>query len=428
MIKFPFTITDKGISLFVEGVPKVFATEHPSFDGIKEAIEAGDHDAVLALVDIRGTAFTMSLGRVQILDNSITVDGRPCSGRLVDRILEMTSRGSAAIEGYVKFLDKLMLNPSSTAVKELYLFIEGCNLPITPDGNFLAYKRVRSDYTDIHSGNYDNSIGSTPTMERNEVDDNRDNTCSAGLHFCSYDYLPHFGAGPGNKVVVVEVNPADVVSIPSDYNNAKGRTWTYKVVDEIADWEGDRITPWFSDVNGDDTCGDSFFDPVGFDENGFDENGHKAYFSGFDKDGVDFSGFDKDGYNADGLDKAGLDRRGYDEDGYNEAGFDEDGYNEAGFDEDGYDAEGYDSNGYDGDGIASRVGYNPKGKPVSTPDAVSTPSTKGKLSPKDVKNIRKLLAHVEKGETTMTAIAKQYDVHRETIARIRDGRSWGEVK
>lgn len=34
--------------------------------------------------------------------------------------------------------------------------------------------------------------------------------------------------------MLVKINPADVVSIPRDYNNTKGRCWTYEVVDEIA--------------------------------------------------------------------------------------------------------------------------------------------------------------------------------------------------
>jgi hypothetical protein len=33
--------------------------------------------------------------------------------------------------------------------------------------------------------------------------------------------------------MLVKVNPADVVSIPSDYNNAKGRAWKYEVVGEM---------------------------------------------------------------------------------------------------------------------------------------------------------------------------------------------------
>jgi hypothetical protein len=91
----------------------------------------------------------------------------------------------------------------------------------------------------------DNSVGMIVEMERNEVDDNKDQTCSTGLHFCSQDYLPHFGSGSDSRVVIVKINPSDVVSIPSDYNNAKGRACRYVVVGEIGN-EGDKIDNAFS--------------------------------------------------------------------------------------------------------------------------------------------------------------------------------------
>jgi hypothetical protein len=75
-----------------------------------------------------------------------------------------------------------------------------------------------------------NSVGEIVEMERNEVDDNKDRTCSTGLHFCSQDYLNHFG---GERVVIVKINPRDVVSIPSDYNDSKGRACRYEVVGEL---------------------------------------------------------------------------------------------------------------------------------------------------------------------------------------------------
>jgi hypothetical protein len=56
-------------------------------------------------------------------------------------------------------------------VTELYGFLEKGNLPITNDGHFLAYKKVRKDYKDCHSGTMDNSIGQVVEMERNQVDD-----------------------------------------------------------------------------------------------------------------------------------------------------------------------------------------------------------------------------------------------------------------
>jgi hypothetical protein len=67
-------------------------------------------------------------------------------------------------------------------------------------------------------------------MPRNKVDDNQNNTCSYGLHFCSEGYLKHFG---GARTVIVKINPRDVVSIPNDYNQTKGRTCRYEVIGEV---------------------------------------------------------------------------------------------------------------------------------------------------------------------------------------------------
>jgi len=117
-------------------------------------------------------------------------------------------------------------------VDELYGFLEKNNLPITPDGHFLAYKKVRNDFLDIHSGTMDNSPGTVVEMERFKVDDNKDQTCSTGLHFCGMSYLGHFGSG-SDRTVIVKIDPADVVSIPSDYNGAKGRACRYEVIGEL---------------------------------------------------------------------------------------------------------------------------------------------------------------------------------------------------
>jgi hypothetical protein len=127
-------------------------------------------------------------------------------------------------------MENMMTNPSFRAVNELYGFLEKNNLPITPDGHFLAYKRVRENYTDCHTGKMDNSVGKVVEMERNKVDDNQNNTCSSGLHFCSENYLRSFG---GERTVIVKINPRDVVSIPTDYDNSKGRACRYEVIGEV---------------------------------------------------------------------------------------------------------------------------------------------------------------------------------------------------
>ena len=48
-------------------------------------------------------------------------------------------------------------------------------MPITPDGNFIAYKGVKQDFTDqVDSGKFDNSVGQTLSMRRNQVCDDAD--------------------------------------------------------------------------------------------------------------------------------------------------------------------------------------------------------------------------------------------------------------
>ncbi len=169
--------------------------------------------------------------RVEVKGGIVYLDDQPMHNTLTDRMVDMLNDGFN-IEPMMRFLENLMDNPSYRAVNELYGFLEKSELPITEDGHFIAYKRVRGDYMDAYSGTIDNSIGAVCEMARNSVDEDASRTCSAGLHFCSREYLPHYGAS-GGHVMIVKINPRDVVAIPTDYNNAKGRTCRYEVVGEL---------------------------------------------------------------------------------------------------------------------------------------------------------------------------------------------------
>ncbi len=99
----------------------------------------------------------------------------------------------------------------------------------------VCFKKVRGDYTDIHSGKFDNSPGAINRVPRNMVDEDSERTCSYGLHVCSKSYLPCFGWSPDCRIMQVIVDPADFVAIPRDYNNAKARVSGYKVIADITD-------------------------------------------------------------------------------------------------------------------------------------------------------------------------------------------------
>jgi hypothetical protein len=102
-------------------------------------------------------------------------------------------------------------------------------MPLTPEGNFLAYKGVNHDFTDKFSGKFDNSVGQTLSMVRNTVCDDANIGCSSGFHAGSYEYAKGYASGGGN-LLIVEINPANVVSVPHDCECQKLRTSEYKVV------------------------------------------------------------------------------------------------------------------------------------------------------------------------------------------------------
>lgn len=167
-------------------------------------------------------------GRLVVTRKDATLDITPIATRIKQSIAENER------QSLLNFLDNLLDNPQRSAVEELFLFLEANSLPLTQDGCFIAYKKVTHDFKDIHTRKFDNSVGQIVQMDRDDVDDDRSHTCSTGLHFCSKDYLSHFGDSTCNTIAV-KVNPKDVVSIPNDYNNSKGRCCKYQVIAVVHD-------------------------------------------------------------------------------------------------------------------------------------------------------------------------------------------------
>lgn len=234
---YPYIVQGSNITVVIGNQPFTIAKSHITYPQVLEAIKAGDWDTVKEIVDPVKVILNFGQGNVSIIGETLTWKGRPLHNSLSTRMIAMLQEGFD-VTPMANFMENLFSNPSKRAVDELYGFLEKNNLPITPDGSFLAYKRVRHNYTDCHTGTMDNSVGQVVEMERNEVDDNKDRTCSTGLHFCAHSYLGHFS---GDRVVIVKINPADVVSIPSDYNDAKGRACRYEVVGEVGNNPDDGV-------------------------------------------------------------------------------------------------------------------------------------------------------------------------------------------
>jgi len=212
-----------------------------SFDKALDAYQRKDWDALYtAMRPVR--AYCTQVDGITVTENGVFLNGEPLHNTISQRIMDFALAGLDH-NPLCKFLNKLMKNPSRRAVKELYTFLEHQNLPITDSGNFLAYKGLRDDYYSITSGNAKliqgtatlggkifNGIGEVIEMKRNDVDDDKDKGCSYGLHAGTMEYARNFAQG---KCVIVEINPEDVVSIPTDCNFQKLRTCKYKVVGEF---------------------------------------------------------------------------------------------------------------------------------------------------------------------------------------------------
>lgn len=228
-MSYPFVIQGNNVTVVIGNKPHTISKTHITYQKVVDAIKASDWDTVKEIIDPKKVVLNYGQGNVSIQGEKLFWKGEELHGELARRMVAMLQEGFD-VTPFVLFMENLMQNPSKRAVTELYGFLEKNNLPLTPDGHFLAYKKVRDNFFDVHSGTMDNSVGRIVEMERNKVDDNKDNHCSTGLHFCGMSYLAHFG---GERTVIVKINPRDVVSIPSDYNGAKGRACRYEVIGEL---------------------------------------------------------------------------------------------------------------------------------------------------------------------------------------------------
>jgi hypothetical protein len=239
----PYIITNNSITIVFDGISHTLNDGHLNYAAVKQAIIDRQFDKIPALVDIPKAIKQYSHGNIEIKNGAIKYAGQPVHNYVCEKIFSFMKEG-LPFEPLVAFLDKLMKNPSRRAVNELYSFLEHKAMPITPNGNFLAYKSISLDWKDHYTGTFDNSVGNTLEMARNFVCDDAEVGCSSGFHAGSLQYASTFGGS--SKLVIVEIDPSDVVSIPKDSNCQKLRTCKYKVIAEYTQKLPDNYTEQYS--------------------------------------------------------------------------------------------------------------------------------------------------------------------------------------
>ena len=222
-----YIILPNSLVLNHEGNTTTIIKDDGRYAQVIEKIKEGKLDEIIPLLSI---ANALTERGFEVVHGLVHINGEALPDALSQRVLDFYNN-NLPFQPLLKFWEKLKNNPSFNSRQMLYKFLEHNGHPITTEGNFIAYRAVRSDFLDKHTGKMDNSIGNVVEVSRSQVDDNPNNVCSHGLHVATMSYAQSFGSGD-DRILDVEVSPADVVAVPTDYDGTKMRVCRFKVVAE----------------------------------------------------------------------------------------------------------------------------------------------------------------------------------------------------
>lgn len=232
------------------GQPKTVTEGDGNYEPVLEAIKSRNWDVIPDLLDPKVAIFNFSDGIFEVVDGMVNVEGKPVPNGLSKKIIEFAKAG-LPYKPLLNFWNKLKNNPSYNVVQSLFEFLERNEYPITEDGDIIAYKGVNANWTDCHTGTILNTIGTTNSMPRNEVDNSPDKTCSAGFHVGNFTFSWNYGSG--GHMIMVSVNPEHVVSMPNAYDFSKMRVCEYSILKEVFKEEKGNLYKAPID-NTDDVC------------------------------------------------------------------------------------------------------------------------------------------------------------------------------
>ena len=197
------------------------------YDKALSIIRSGDLNGLIALMDKSHVieSYTPN-GEFVVQNGAVFSEGERVGGYIEERLLEFAEK-ELPYEPLLNFWKRLRNNPSRNSCIQLYRFLEQAKCPITQRGTFIAYKSVlrRSDGTMVahHDHSFGYTLGEPSAMDRASVVDDPDNACGQGLHVGSYEYANSFCSSDASVVLEMEVDPADVVSVPKDCQSGKCR-------------------------------------------------------------------------------------------------------------------------------------------------------------------------------------------------------------
>jgi hypothetical protein len=250
------------LTVFHDGKPYVATDTHPAWKAILKGVTIDDDVAALDLFDAAvavAKRFERLGERVTVANGRVYFDGDEVNNALTKKIVEFLEAGVDDWQPLVKFMEKVYTNPQEHSRDQMFEWLTRHAFSINEDGDILGYKSVETatrdgfDYQSItagtntvvvdgeeFSGKIPQNVGSVVEMPRSDVAFDPSQGCAAGLHVANFGYASTW-AGRSAIVLLVAVNPRDVVSVPNDSNWEKVRVCRYRVVEVI---ESETVGPF----------------------------------------------------------------------------------------------------------------------------------------------------------------------------------------
>lgn len=231
---FKYVITNQSITFYFDFQIKTVLAGEDLYDQLKLAIEAKDWNSIPALLSVENYLSAKSNFKFKVEDGIVLVDTDngwwSCPSDLNDTIIKFM-KNNLSFDYLVKFAQNLSKNPSPRSIQQLFSFLTKNKFTICEDGSFVGYKSVSKKGTklvDTYTKTISHNPGDIIKMSWEDVEDDPNITCARGAHAANLDYAKN--SYPGDVIVWVKICPSDVVSVPTDYNNAKMRTRGYQVM------------------------------------------------------------------------------------------------------------------------------------------------------------------------------------------------------
>ena len=240
---------DSSFTVIIDNRPVKFDASHPSYIGLVECVEASDEAEFKKLMDTGSIIEDWSSHEFEYRDGELYFEGEQVPPEPVERIVKCLKGGFSAAPT-LNYCRRVFSNVSNRALTEGFKWLQHKGIAITDEGMVVGYKGVKAysggedhcfddlmgnsikngDLVDIYTGkSFRNNIGDKPSMKRRKVCDDHTQGCAAGLHVGTYDYACNW-AGSGGVVVLVQFDPKDIVSVPSDSGFRKIRVSEYEVM------------------------------------------------------------------------------------------------------------------------------------------------------------------------------------------------------